>query len=457
MKKLLALLLVLAMLLPAVSLAEMTEEELHAWALANGYVRAETDVLTSATTNKSGGVNFGPIEWTPELQVMAIKEFLKGGHYLADPAYAQDDSGWNYREMYQMATVYGNMPNNTNLELVLDVDSLCLLGVSEAGTSKTLHFNYNPNVSISWCRQLRPHEEETYNYYCSYGIQFDGVVRVFTAADLETEEGRAKLLNLFDKYYPTLATSWAGYAAAFAGLTDEAEILAAKMGYIQNQILGGAMVIYEVVPTRIIITAPFLINMSPSMTNGVQFVTQLEGEKKYAYDLLLSESFLDTLVAYKAAYIATPEGLAEVEAHYATGMYPMLDQYCAAYGAPTSLQICLMPNTAAGLKTQTTWTPAEPMPIAEEAEGVVVGTAAGFHGTITATATLNADGTIATLAIDTSCEHADYGAKVGTDEAFISQFIGKAGPFVLGEGIDAVTGATGSSASAVEAVNALFK
>jgi len=452
MKKFFALLLAAMMLIPCIAAAEMTEEELHAWAIANGYVKTDVDVLSSATTAKAGGVNFGPIEWTEELQVMAIKEFLKGGHYLGDASYAQDESGWNYREMYQMATVYGNMPNNTNLELVLDIDSLALLGVSEAGTSKTLHFNYNPNVSISWCRQLRPHEEETYNYYCSYGVQFDGVVRIFTPADMETEEGKAKLLNLFDKYYPTLATSWAGYAATFAGLTDEAEITAAKLGYIEKQLAGGAMVIYEVVPTRIIITAPFLINMSPSMTNGVQFVTQQEGEKKYAYDLLLSESFLDALVDYKAAYIATEEGKAEVEAHYATGMYPMLDQYCAAYGAPTSLQICMMPNTAAGLKTQTTWTPA-----AEADDGAKVGTTAGFHGTITAKVILNEDGTIAALTVDTSCEHADYGAKVGTDEAFLAQFIGKTGPFAIGEGIDAVAGATGSSQSAVEAINNALK
>ena len=451
MKKILALLLALALLIPAAGMAEMTEEELHAWALANGYVKAEVDALTSATTNKAGGVNFGAIEWPAELQVMAIKEFLKGGHYLGDASYAQDESGWNYREMYQMATVYGNVPNNTNLELVLDVDSLCLLGVSEAGTSKTLHFTHNPNVSISWCRQLRPHEEETYNYYCSYGVQFDGVVRVFTPADLQTEEGTAKLLNLFDKYYPTLATSWMGYAATFAQLTDEAEITAAKLAYIEKQLKGGAMVIYEVVPTRIIITAPFLINMSPSMTNGVKFVNQQEGEKKYAYDLLLTESFLDALVAYKNEFISTPEGLAEVEAHYAAGMYPMLDGLCAQYGAPTSLQIALTPTTAAGLKTQTTWTPAVTLPAAED--GTKTGAAAGFHGTITAVVTLNEDGTIATLSVDTSCEHQDFGAKVGADEAFIAQFIGKTGPFTLGEGIDAVTGATGSSASAVEAIN----
>ncbi len=452
MKKILAILLAAMMLIPCIAAAEMTDEELHAWALSNGYVKAEVDAVSSATTNKAGGVNFGAIEWTEDLQVMAIKEFLKGGHYLGDANYAQDESGWNYREMYQMATVSGNMPNNTNLELVLDIDSLALLGVSEAGTSKTLHMMQNPNVSISWCRQLRPHEEETYNYYCSYGVQFDGVVRIFTPADMQTEEGKAKLLNLFDKYYPTLATSWMGYAASFAAAATEEEITAAKLGYIEKQLTGGAMVIYEVVPTRIIITAPFLINMSPSMTNGIQFVTVQEGEKKYAYDLLLNESFLDALVAYKAGYIATEEGKAEVEAYYATGMYPMLDGLCAQYGAPTSLQICMMPNTAAGLKTQTTWTPA---PKADD--GVKVGTAAGFHGTITAKVTLNEDGTIAALTVDTSCEHADYGAKVGTDEAFLAQFIGKTGPFTIGEGTDAVTGATGSSQSAVEAINNALK
>ena len=63
-------------------------------------------------------------------------------------------------------------------------------------------------------------------------------------------------------------------------------------------------------------------------------------------------------MAYKADYISTEEGKAEVEAYYTSGMYPMLDQLCAATGAPTSLQICMMSNTAAGLKTQTTWTPA---------------------------------------------------------------------------------------------------
>ncbi|MBQ8554344.1 MAG: FMN-binding protein [Clostridia bacterium] len=450
MKKIFALLLTLALLLPTLAVAEMTEEELHAWALENGYVKLEADTITSATTNKAGGVNYGAIEWSTELQEGAIKEFLKGGHYLGSADFAQDESGYNYREMYQMATSYNNVPSNTNLELVLDVDNFHLLGVSEAGTTKTIEFQRNPKVSISWCRQLRIEEEELgYNYYCSYGVQFDGEVRIFTAADLETAEGQDQLINLFDKYYPTLASNWGAYSATFAAATTEEEIRAGKLGYITNSLSSGAMVIYEVVPTRIIVTAPFLMNMSPTMANAARFTAVQEGETKYNYALGLSESFLDQLVAYKNEYIATAEGLEAVKAYYTTGMYPMLDGYCAAYGAPTSLDLALLTTNAAGLKTQTTWLPAE--------DGKNIGTAAGFHGTITADVVLNEDGTIASLTIDTSCENADYGAKVGTDASFLSQFVGKTGPFVLGEGVDVVSGATSTSAAAVEAVNNAIK
>ena len=459
-RKIIAWLLIVLLLVPALALAEITPEEGAKWAEANGYVlnpeengyiKLQPDTLSSATANKVGGVNYGAIEWDEELQVAAIKEFLKGGHYLGSPDFAQDETGYNYREMYQMATSYNNIPYNTNLELVLDTDSLSLLGVSEAGTSKTLQFMLNPYVSISWCRQLRPHEEDTYNYYCSYGVQFDGVVRVYTAADLETEAGKDALVNLFDKYYPTLASNWGAYSATFAGLTDEAAIREAKLGYITKSVTGGAMVIYEVVPTRIVVTAPFLMNMSPSMANGGRF-TQQEGEKKYNYDLEISEAFLDKLVAYKNAFMATEEGLEAVKTYYSTGMYPMLDGLCATYGMPTSLDYALMNTNAAGVKTQTTY-----LPVSESASGEKTGSAQGFAGVVTATVALAEDGTIASLALDTSADSAGIGAEVMKNEAFIAQFVGKAGPFVLGEGIDGVAGATLTSTAAVEAINNAIK
>ena len=49
--------------------------------------------------------------------------------------------------------------------------------------------------------------------------------------------------------------------------------------------------------------------MSRQMINGVNFVTVQEGKKKYACDLLLNESFLGALVAYKAAAEAVNNAL----------------------------------------------------------------------------------------------------------------------------------------------------
>ncbi len=221
--KLLALLLAAALCLPFAGCAEITDKEGAAWAQAHGYVKADTltsatqpaaetvDAVASATEKKQGGVNYGAIEWDAELQAAAVREFLKGGKYLGDVAWAQDETGYNYREMYQMATIHGDAPANTNLELVLDASNLHLLGTSEAGTGKTLDFAKNANVSISWCRQLREEEETAYNYYCSYGVQYNGKVRVYTLDDLNTTESQDALINLCDKYYPTLASTWAAY------------------------------------------------------------------------------------------------------------------------------------------------------------------------------------------------------------------------------------------------------
>ena len=70
---------------------------------------------------------------------------------------------------------------------------------------------------------------------------------------------------------------------------------------------------------------------------------------------------------------------------------------------------------------------------------------------------INDQGVIEALEVDTSCEHPDYGAKVGKDEAFLAQFIGKTGPFTLGDDIDAVTKATGTAEAAIAAINDALK
>lgn len=355
--------------------ATISEAEYKAWAEANGYVYKPEengyvlnptengymellpDITTSATLNKAGGVNYGAIEWNDELRIAAIKEFLKGGKYLGDASFAQDETGNNYREMYQLATSYNNVPSNTNLELVLDAKSLHLIGSSEANTGKTLEFALNPNVSVSWCKQLRVEEEHVYNYYCSYGVQINGQVKVYTAYDLQNPEKVEAILNCFDVYYPTLASTWGAYAAGFAGLTDEAAIREAKLAYATKTLEAGSMVLYEIIPTEIIITAPFMMNMSPTMANAMRFTTVQEGDDKYAYDLGISDAFIDRVIDYKQSVLVTKEGMEAVDAYYSSAMFQAIDGYCAPMNMPTSKELAMMTNNAAGMKTQTTYIP----------------------------------------------------------------------------------------------------
>ena len=74
---------------------------------------------------------------------------------------------------------------------------------------------------------------------------------------------------------------------------------------------------------------------------------------------------------------------------------------------------------------------------------------------LTVSITKAEDGTVTSLTVDASIQTAAIGDRVA-DTAFTSQFIGKTGPFVLGENVDAMAGATISSAAVVEAVNELL-
>ena len=85
-------------------------------------------------------------------------------------------------------------------------------------------------------------------------------------------------------------------------------------------------------------------------------------------------------------------------------------------------------------------------------EGAKTASAKGLLSEVKVVATFNADGTIATLTVDASGETAAI-ATPCTEEAFLSQFIGKAGPF---EGVEVVAGATFTSNAVIEAVNSLF-
>ena len=81
------------------------------------------------------------------------------------------------------------------------------------------------------------------------------------------------------------------------------------------------------------------------------------------------------------------------------------------------------------------------------------GSAEGFGGGIVyVTATLDDEAQIASLAVDASTQTAEYGGRIPEDEAYLSQFAGKALPIESGD-VDALTGATVTSSAVVEALN----
>ena len=57
--------------------------------------------------------------------------------------------------------------------------------------------------------------------------------------------------------------------------------------------------------------------------------------------------------------------------------------------------------------------------------------------------------------MDASNETPGYGQRTMDDEDFLAQFIGKTLPLTLGEGVDALSGATYTSTAIVEALNSL--
>ena len=80
----------------------------------------------------------------------------------------------------------------------------------------------------------------------------------------------------------------------------------------------------------------------------------------------------------------------------------------------------------------------------------------GWHEGVAVTVEIDKNHVITALTVDASGEFYALGGKCA-DEAFTSQFIGKSAPLTLGVDIDAVTGATLTSQSVVDAVNQLAK
>ena len=223
--------------------------DLGVWADLNGYVPADAynmaagvDAVTSATVSGQGGINFGDIELSDELKTALILDYLKGAE-------------GNYREMYQIATSYNNVPTIGSVEYVLDPADMTLFGSSETNTAKLNNMMVNPNVDLYWTRQIREGDicsEEVPvlpTYFMSYGVEYTGTFRSIKFAELSEEEVPvfvAKARN----YFATLPST-----AKLAEMDDEA-----LYAYLSSS----PMNFYQIIPTRIVVTSPWFLNVYDS-------------------------------------------------------------------------------------------------------------------------------------------------------------------------------------------------
>ena len=253
MKKTIAIFLSLLVALSctAAAFAETAaaDTDSKAWAESNGYFKGEdyymqpgVDAVTSATESGVGGINFGDIDLSKELKKELILEYLKGAEN-------------NYREMYQIATSYNNVPTIGSVEYVLDPADLSLFGSSESNTAKLNNMSINPQVDLYWTRQIRAGDicsEEMPilpTYFMSYGVEITGTYRNIVFAELSEEE----IPVYVDKartYFATLSNT-----AKYAEMSDEE---------LYDYLCKSPMNFYQIVPRRIVVTSPWFLNVFDS-------------------------------------------------------------------------------------------------------------------------------------------------------------------------------------------------
>ncbi len=225
------------------------EVDLEAWAKENGYVKAEdyymqagVDAVTSATESGVGGINFGDVDLSDDLKKELILEYLKGAEN-------------NYREMYQIATSYNNIPTIGSVEYVLDPADMSLFGSSESNTAKLNNMAINPQVDLYWTRQIREGDicSEAMpilpTYFMSYGVEFTGIYRNIRFAELSEEEIPV-FIEKARVYFATLSNT-----AAYAEMNDEE---------LYEYLCNSPMNFYQIVPTRIVVTSPWFLNVFDS-------------------------------------------------------------------------------------------------------------------------------------------------------------------------------------------------
>ena len=111
----------------------------------------------------------------------------------------------------------------------------------------------------------------------------------------------------------------------------------------------------------------------------------------------------------------------------------------------STMELTYQPTSASGTRT----------PEESRVPGASLsGQAEGFGGgMIYVTAELDDQARIASVSVDVSTQTPEYGGRISEDEAFLNQFAGQTLPLAMGDGVDALSGATVTSAAVVDALN----
>ena len=175
--------------------------------------------------------------------------------------------------MYQIATSYNNVPTIGSVEYVLDPSDLSLFGSSETNTAKLNNMDLNPQVDLYWTRQIRAGDvcSEAVpvlpTYFMSYGVQFTGTYRRIVFAELSEEEIPV-FVNKARVYFATLSNT-----APYAEKSDED---------LYAFLCSSPMNFYQIVPTRIVITSPWFLNVYDTGYSR-QFISQELQDKLAAF------------------------------------------------------------------------------------------------------------------------------------------------------------------------------
>lgn len=151
---------------------------LMAMLLLCGVAAAETDVTSGASQ-----VTNPETQMAQEDIKAMILDYLRGFPLTTNEDGSVKD--WAYREMYQIATVHGDMPGLSSVEFVLDPQTMRLYCSSEKGTEKCVDIASNPNVAMYWYKQI---PEDAYvpqvnDYFNSYGVQIKGTARLMDGTE----------------------------------------------------------------------------------------------------------------------------------------------------------------------------------------------------------------------------------------------------------------------------------